>query len=103
MEVHKDLEGNLFNAYDVSNALNATSAMEENLSQPAQIEDIKVEKNKLVSLKALKATSRNAEKRLRIRQKSRSIINLGKMTRAVTRPRATQRRLVKKKKMKIWK
>ena len=103
MEVHEDVEGNAFNAYDASDALDATTAMEEDLSQPAQIEGIEVEGNQLVSLKALKATSGNAEKRLRIRQETRSTINSGKTTGAATRPRATQERLVEKERMKAWK
>lgn len=76
MEVHENVEGNVFNAYNASNAFDVTIAMEDDLSQPAQIESIKVERNLLINLKALKAT---------------------------TRPKATQKRLVKKEKMKVWK
>lgn len=103
MEVYEYVEGNAFNVCDASDALDATTAMVEDLNQPAQIEGIEVEGNQLVSLKALKATSGNAEKRLRTRQEIRSTTNSGKKTGAATRPRATQERLVEKERMKAWK
>lgn len=45
MEVHKYLKDNAFNVYNTFNALDTTTAIEEDLSQPVQIKDIKMEKN----------------------------------------------------------
>ncbi len=74
MEVYEEVGGNAFDACNASDALDATTTREENLNQPAQIEGVEAEGNQLVSLKALKATSGNAEKRLRKRQEMHSTI-----------------------------
>ncbi len=89
---------------DAPNALTITG--EEDWNQPAQIggrTGVEAEGNQLVSLRALKATSGNAEKRLRTRQETHSAISSGKTAGATIRQKVTEERLVEKEKTKAWK
>ena len=107
MEVYEEMGDNAFNASDASDAPNAlTTTGEEDLNQPAQIggrAGVEAEGNQLVSLRALKVTSGNAEKRLRTRQETRSTISSGKTAGATIRQKVIQERPVEKEKTKAWK
>lgn len=72
------MEDDAFNALDAYDAPDATATTrEEDESQPGQIAyqaGVEVERNQMVSLGVLKATSGNVAKRLRTRQETRSTI-----------------------------
>lgn len=78
MEEYEDIEGDAFNALNAYDAPDATATTrEEDESQPGQIAcqaGVEVERNQMVSLGVLKATSGNVAKRLRTRQETRSTI-----------------------------
>lgn len=85
---------------NVSDILDTTITKKENPNEPAQIKIMKKEKNQLVSLKALKATSKNVEKQLKIIQEMCSIINLKKRAGLTIKQKATQECLIERKRIK---
>ena len=79
MEEYEDMEGDAFDASDACDAPDATATTreyeQEALSQTGQIacqSGIEEQRNQLVSLGVLKATSGNAAKQLRMRQETRT-------------------------------
>lgn len=104
MEEYEDIEGD---AYDAPDATATTREYEqEALSQTGQIacqSGIEEQRNQLVSLGVLKATSGNAAKRLRMRQETRTTARSSKTAEAAIKQIATQERQVETEKMKAWK
>ena len=107
MEEYEDLEGDACDACDAPDATATTREYEqEALSQTGQVacqSGMEGQRNQLVSLGVLKATSGNAAKRLRTRQETRTTAKWSKTAEATIKQIATQERQVEKEKMKAWK
>ena len=107
IEEYKDIGSNAFIAYNASDATNVTNAITGGQKQEARRQSLQImgqseletEENNLGSPGVLKATSRNAAKRWKMKQETRARIRAGKLVGAAIKQIATQKFQAEKEKM----
>ena len=108
MEEYEDVGSNALIAYNASDATDTTTGGQEQEAgrQSRQImgqSELQTEENDLGNPRVLKATSRNAAKRWKMRQETRATTRAGKSAEAAIKQIATQKLQAEKERMREWK